>query len=103
MKSILFLSIFHIFITSPILAACYSSGKDIFGNESITCDDGNNYEIQRNEILGTTDIQGSNSYTGSTWTQNIQNNILGKTMSGTDKDGNSYNCNWNSLFNKWDC
>jgi hypothetical protein len=84
-------------------AACYSSGTDIFGNSTVRCDDGNNYKINRNSLTGTTTMQGYNSRTGSTWSQRNTDTMFGKTQSGTDSNGNSYNCRWNSLMNRWSC
>lgn len=75
-----------------------------FGNYTVRCDDGNQYRVQKNELLGTTQIQGSNNREGSQWNQTINNNgITTPTMRGTDKDGNSYNCRMNTFTNKWQC
>jgi hypothetical protein len=96
------ISAFLLFSTGAT-AACYSSGTDLFGNSSVRCDDGNNYQINRNSLTGTTTMQGYNSRTGSSWSQRNTNTMLGKTQSGRDSNGNSYNCRWNSLMNKWSC
>ena len=82
-------------------AACYSSGTDIFGNSTTRCDDGNTYKTQRNSLTGTTTMQGYNSRTGSTWSQKNTDGIMGKTQSGVDSNGNSYNCRM--VFGQWQC
>ena len=97
----IFISI--VICSSGANAACYSSGTDILGNSSVRCDDGTSYRINRNSLTGTTTMQGYNSNTGSTWTQRNTNSILGATQSGTDSNGNSYNCQWSYLYNKWMC
>ena len=106
MKKLLYiLPIFYLaIISNPISAQqCTNSGKDIFGNEVVQCTDGNRYEIKRNELFGTTEIEGSNSRTGAQWNQKITDDIFGKKMEGTDKEGNTYSCRYNTLLEKWDC
>jgi hypothetical protein len=75
-----------------------------FGGYTLQCDDGNQYRVQKNELLGTTRIEGSNPYNNSTWNQEITNNsITPPTMRGTDKNGNQYNCSMNQLTKQWQC
>lgn len=66
-------------------AACYGSGV------YQTCSDnaGNNYDVQR--YGNTTQVQGTNAQTGSSWNQTTQ--TIGNTTfhNGTAADGSSWN------------
>ncbi len=85
-------------------ANCRKSMPDALGSYSVQCDDGNQYRVQKNEILGTTKIEGSNPYNNSNWNQEVTNNgITSPTMRGTDKKGNPYNCTMNQLTKQWQC
>ena len=85
-------------------ANCRKSMTDALGGYTVQCDDGTQYRVQKNEILGTTKIDGSNSYNNSNWNQEITNNgITSPTMRGTDKNGNPYNCTMNQYTKQWQC
>lgn len=85
-------------------ANCRKSAPDALGGYTVRCDDGNQYRVQNNEILGTTKIEGSNPYSGSVWNQETTNNsITPPTMRGTDKNGNQYNCTMNQFTKQWQC
>ena len=103
MKNILLTSALF-FLGLNVHASCreYPSG---FGGKVVRCDDGNTYNIQKNELTDTTTIRGSNPYTSSQWSTEIRGNdsLLGPSMRGTDKDRNNFNCRINSFTNKWDC
>lgn len=101
-QSILILGL-TVFTTSAF-SECRKSYPDALGGYTVRCDDGNQYRVQKNEILGTTKIEGSNSYNNSTWNQEITNNsITAPTMRGTDKSGSPYNCSMNQLTKQWQC
>lgn len=83
-------------ILSVFLAAAFSTGVQAAcigsGNfQSCTDTNGNNYTVNR---LGTTTLMnGSNAYTGSTWSQNSIGTGNSTYTTGTDSDGNSWNMN----------
>lgn len=76
---------------SLLLISGLSSAACIGTNALSTCTDssGNTYNVQR--IGGTTNVQGSNSGTGSTWSQT--STTYGNTTlhNGVSSDGNSWN------------
>lgn len=91
-------------VSQASLAECRKSTPDLLGSYSVRCDDGNQYQVQKNELMGTTRMQGYNPNTGSRWSQEYrENGILGPSMSGTDARGNRYNCRMNTLTNQWQC
>ena len=89
MKKILaLLGLLALVLTSSLSqAACYGSGS------TYTCTDtsGNNYNVQK--YGNTTQIQGSNAATGSTWSQSSQ--TFGNT---TQIQGNSNGRAWNETI-----
>ena len=76
-----------------LMAVSGAANAQCFGSGAFqTCTDtqsGNTYQIQR--YGNTTQIQGSNPYTGSTWSQTT--NRIGNTtlQNGRDSSGNSWN------------
>ena len=82
-------------------AACYSSGSDWTGKSTVQCDDNTSYTIQRDRLLGTTVLRGYNGNTGATWSQKNTTDIWGKRQSGTDSQGNRYNCTL--IYGRWSC
>ena len=106
MKKALLIAI-SVFAAVTANATCYGTGAFSTCNDS----SGNSYNVQR--YGNTTNMQGSNAQTGSTWTQNsqtygnttyIQGNSNGNSwnqtiqtlpgmtiQSGTDSRGNSFN------------
>ena len=101
-KMYLILIVLILFISSYASAECYSTGTDLFGNESIFCDDGNEYDLST-DIFGNTLMEGYNSNTGSTWYTEYGDSLLGPTMSGEDSDGNYFDCYYSDLFAEWLC
>lgn len=71
--------------TSAANAACYGSSS----YQNCTDDYGNSYSVQR--YGNTTQLNGYNSQTGSSWNQNSQ--TIGNTTyhNGTSADGNNWN------------
>lgn len=80
------------FFSAPAHAMCTGSGG------FYTCSDssGNNYSVQRSG--GMTNMQGHNSNTGSSWSQNSMDMGGGMTMhNGTAANGNSWSGTSQSL------
>lgn len=79
-----------IFIVAYALPFC-ANASCIGSSTMYTCNeqDGSSYRV--NKIGGTTYLNGSNSQTGSNWTQTSRS--IGNTtyQSGTDSDGNMWN------------
>jgi hypothetical protein len=72
-------------LTGQVSAACV--GTDLFQN--CTDNSGNSYSVRR--FGNSTQMDGYNSNTGSSWSQNSRS-IGGTTFhNGTDADGNSWN------------
>lgn len=85
MKSVLLASV--LLIASAAHAGC-------FGSESFkTCtdDSGNSYTINR--LGNSTYMQGSNPYTGNTWSQETHRSGNSSNTYGMDSDGNNWNSN----------
>ena len=101
-KFSLILLILFSFSYSYTYAECYSTGVDYFGNETIWCDDGNEYDLST-DIFGNTLMEGYNSNTGSSWYTEYGDSFLGPTMSGEDADGNYFDCYYSDLFTEWVC
>jgi len=102
-RNLLLCALIFVVITGAASAAC-TKFPDGLGGYRVTCSDGNNYSVQRNELLGSTTMRGNNPYTGSTWSSEYQNNgITSPTMRGTDANGSMYNCTFNTFTNKWQC
>lgn len=70
---------------APSFAACFGTGA----YQTCTDDSGNTYNVQR--YGNTTNVQGFNPSTGSSWNQN--SNTIGNTTyhNGTAADGGSWN------------
>ncbi|WP_200844363.1 hypothetical protein [Rhizobium sp. 18065] len=72
-------------VASPAAASCVGSGafKTCYDAQS-----GNNYTIQK--FGNTTMMQGSNSRTGATWSQNSMSSASTTFNNGIDKDGDPW-------------
>lgn len=93
MKSMLIAAALILITPLTVQASCFGSGA------FKTCSDGNGntYNVQR--YGNTTNMQGSNSYTGNTWSQNSQRYGNSTYTTGHDADGNSWNMQQHSLGN----
>jgi hypothetical protein len=90
-------------LATPTEAACRKVSNG-FGGYNVYCDDGNQYNVQKNDLTGTTTMRGHNPNTGSSWNSQYQNNgFTVPTMRGQDSQGNQYNCRMNSFTNQWQC
>lgn len=83
-------------ILSVLLAAAFATSAEATcigsGNfQSCTDTSGNNYTVNR--LGNTTIMNGSNAYTGSTWSQNSMTTGNSTYTTGTDSDGNGWNMN----------
>lgn len=84
-----------------LVSANIYASDNCFGSESMyTCTDyktGNTYNV--NKFGNTTQVQASNSRTGSTWSQNTQTYGNQSYTSGYDQKGNSWQHNTNQIGN----
>ena len=80
------------FVSAAIFAICGNAQAACLGTQAMsTCtdDSGNTYNVQR--YGNTTQVQGTNPYTGSTWNQTSQTYGNTTYQNGSAANGNTWN------------